>query len=102
MAADTSDDAGRRQVPVPMRLYKVVTVLTTLFSILGVVGGLLLIDRGTNRGRAAADEVDIIVTIVGVLLIALAAAAYAFSTRFTPPQRANDKGTSSEAGDENG
>ena len=93
---------GRRQVPVPMAVYKTVTVFSTLAAVLGVVLGLVLIDRGTDRASAAAEEVNLVVTGLGVLLIVGAAAVYAFSTRFTPPERANDKGSTAEAGDENG
>lgn len=100
--ADERGSDGRRQVAVPMSIYKVVTVLTTFLAVVGIVVGFILIDRGTDRARAAPDDVDLLVTGFGVGLIVLAAAMYAFSTRFTPPERANDKGTSTEAGDENG
>lgn len=101
MTTDEGDDQ-RRQVAVPMRLYKVVTVLTTMLAVVGIVLGLILLDQGTNRARAAPEDVDVLVTAAGVVMIVAAAAAYAFSTRFTPPERANDKGDSSEAVDENG
>ncbi len=100
--ADDSGTNGRRQVAVPIELYKIVTIFTTLIAVLAIVIGFLLIDSGTNRLRAPADEVNLVVTVAGVTMIALATVIYAFSTRFTPPERANDKGTSTEASDENG
>ncbi|MFP4590007.1 MAG: hypothetical protein ACLFM8_00905 [Halobacteriales archaeon] len=92
--------ADRRQVPVPLAMYKLVTVVTTGAAVLAVVGGLYLIDQGTDRARAAPSEVDPVVTAAGVGLIVLAAATYAFSTRFTPGERGNDKGPTTEPADD--
>ena len=80
-----------------MPIFKAVTVFTTFFAVMAIIAGLLLIDRGTDRARAPPDEVNLWVTALGVALIVLAAAVYAFSTRFTPAERANDKGDSSQS-----
>lgn len=93
-------DGDRRHVAVPMPIFKVVTVVTTLLAVLGIIGGFWLIDRGTNRARAAPEEVDIVLTVLGLGLIGFAAIIYVFSTRFTPEERANDKGTSTEPADD--
>lgn len=92
--SDSSE--GRRQIPVPIEFYRVVTVLSTGGAVVVVVAGLYLIDRGTDRARAAPDEVDPVVTLLGVGLIVFAAALYAFSTRFIPGERGNDKGEPDE------
>jgi len=95
---DDGDSRGtRRHVDVPMPIFKAVTVFTTFFAIGLIIIGLLLVDRGTDRARAPADDIDIWITALGVACIVLAAIVYAFSTRFTPEQRANDKGESSQA-----
>lgn len=95
----SNSSGGRRQVPVPIELYKVVTVLSTGGAVLFVVLGLYFVDRGTDRARAAPEEVDPIVTLLGVGLIAFAAVVYAFSSRFVPGERGNDKGGSDEPAD---
>lgn len=93
-------ESGRRSVPVPLPIFKVVTVVTTLLAVLVIIAGFWLIDLGTDRARAAPEDVDVAVTLVGLVLIGLAAALYAFSTRFTPEERANDKGASTEPSDD--
>jgi hypothetical protein len=45
----TTDADGRRDVVVPMRLYKTVTVFSTLLAVLGVVVGFVLLDAATIR-----------------------------------------------------
>ncbi len=100
MASEDSDD-GRRHVPVPLAIYKVVTTVTTLLGVVGVVAGLSLIDRGTDRGGAAPDEINVPLTVLGVGLILGAALMYIFSTRFRPVERTNDKTPSTES-DDNG
>lgn len=94
---DDSDLSDRRHIDVPMPIFKAVTVFTTLFAVVAIIVALLLIDHGTDRARAPPDEVNVWVTVLGVVLIVLAAAVYAFSTRFTPAERANDKGGSSQS-----
>lgn len=100
--SDSSGNEGRRHVAVPLPVFKIVTVFTTFIAIGAIILGFILIDRGTDRAGAAPEDVDLLVTGTGVALIILAAAIYAFSTRFTPPERASDKGSSTEAGDDDG
>lgn len=71
-----------RAVDVPLQVYKVVTVFSTLFAIVAVVVGFVLLDWGTNRARADPSEVHLGVVVAGLLAIALGAVTYAFSTRF--------------------
>ncbi|WP_336002533.1 DUF7315 family membrane protein [Halorientalis halophila] len=79
-SADESDDA--RGVEVPMRVYKAVTVFTTLFAIITVVGGFVLLDSATNRATASLSEIRPVAALLAIGLILVGAAAYAFSTRF--------------------
>jgi len=89
-------DDETRDVVVPMRVYKAVTVFTTLFAVVTVVGGFVVLDSATNRARASFSEIDPLLALVGVGLIVAGAAAYAFSTRF----RAEGMGKSKDDTDE--
>jgi hypothetical protein len=92
--ADTADDgdgttgpdgsAGPRgrDVEVPLRVYKTVTVFSTLFAVGAVVLGFVLLDGATQRATAAPEDVNVLVALLGLGSIAAGAAVYAFSTRF--------------------
>lgn len=82
---------GRRDVEVPVAVYKRVTVVSTLFAVVCVLAGFALVDAATNRARAPLDEVDPILATVGVGVIALGAAVYAFGTRFRAEGMGNAK-----------
>jgi hypothetical protein len=47
---DAATDGGRRDVVVPMRLYKTVTVFSTLGAVVTVVVGFILLDAATGTG----------------------------------------------------
>ncbi|SEO90217.1 hypothetical protein SAMN05216388_102262 [Halorientalis persicus] len=91
------DGSADRDIEVPMRVYKAVTVFTTLFAIVTVVGGFVLLDSATNRATASLDEIQPVAALVAIGLILAGAAAYAFSTRF----RAEGMGKSKDDTDEN-
>ncbi|WP_255169749.1 DUF7315 family membrane protein [Natrononativus amylolyticus] len=105
--SETSDDAartetgtsGRREVIVPMRLYKTITVFSTIIAIVGVLGGFVLLDVATNRTQADISEVNIVVAILGVAMIAFGAVTYAFSTRFRTVEMGNAKDDTDEHSD---
>ncbi|MFB6353195.1 MAG: hypothetical protein ABEJ92_03830 [Halobacteriales archaeon] len=78
-------DDRRRDVVVPLRLYKTVTVFSTLIAAGCVVAGFLVIDVATDAGRAAPPAVDAPLALVGVGLIAAGAAVFAYGTRFRAP-----------------
>jgi hypothetical protein len=78
----SSPAAGGREVVVPMRLYKTVTVFSTLVAVVCILGGFVLLDRGTQRATAAPEEVSLPVVVFGLALIVGGSAVYAFSTRF--------------------
>lgn len=71
-----------RTVYVPVRLYKTITIFSTLFAIVGVVLGFVLLDQATDRARADVADIDPVIALVGLGCIVLAAAIYWFATRF--------------------
>lgn len=80
---DRSDPSGgRRDVVVPLEVYKAVTVFSTLFAVAAVVVGFVLLDVGTRRAQADPSDVNLGFVMAGLLAIALGAVTYAFSTRF--------------------
>ena len=80
-------DTSEKQQPsddviVPMGIYKVVTVFSTLIAAAAVVGGFIIIDMATQGGTAPLEEVNVIVALAGVGAILLGSGIYVFSTRF--------------------
>jgi hypothetical protein len=92
----STGEGTQREVVVPLRLYKTVTVFSTLFAILAVVGGFILVDVATDRASAPASEIDIPIAIFGIGLILAGTVVYAFSTRF----RTEEMGKSKDDADE--
>ena len=80
--ASSQSGPGGREVVVPMRLYKTVTVFSTLLAIVCILGGFVLLDRGTQRATASPEDVSLPVVALGLALIVGGSAVYAFSTRF--------------------
>ncbi|UPV99502.1 hypothetical protein M0R88_13360 [Halorussus gelatinilyticus] len=94
---DTDDGETRaREVEVPLRLYKVVTVFSTMFAVAFVVGGFIVLDTATQRASLALSEMNLPLAILGVAMIAAGALVYAFATRF----RAEGMGKPKEQSDE--
>lgn len=93
--------SGKREIVVPMRLYKTITVFSTLLAVVGVLGGFILLDVATDRTQAAASDVSIGLALLGVVLIAGGAATYAFSTRFQSEGMGNAK-DDADKGSDNG
>ena len=87
---------GDRDVTVPLRLYKTVTVFSTLIAIVAVVAGFMVLDAATRAGRAPPSEVDGPVAVVGLGLIVAGAAVFAFGSRFRAPGMGTDKDDSDE------
>jgi hypothetical protein len=104
--------AGGRDVDVPLRVYKTVTVFSTLIAVVCVVLGFVLLDAATlqmsalRRGVAAAlgalglrppgDVVAGALAAIGLLSIAFGAGVYVFGTRFRPPGMGNSQEDSGE------
>jgi len=95
-AATGTDGSDRRDVVVPLRLYKTVTVFSTLFAIAFVLGGFVLLDAATDRATAEISEIDPLLAILGLAGIAGGAAVYAFSTRFRAAGMGKPKDESDE------
>jgi len=98
-AASESGDRSGRDVVVPMRVYKAVTVFTTLFAVATVVGGFVLLDTATNRAQADLADVEPLLALLGIGLIVVGAAAYAFSTRFRAAGMGKSKDDTDEVSD---
>ncbi len=93
------DDDTQRDVVVPLRVYKTVTVFSTLFAVFSVVGGFILVDVATERASAPASEIDVPIAILGVGLILAGTVIYAFSTRFRTDEMGKSKDDADEPSD---
>ncbi|MGQ4555773.1 DUF7315 family membrane protein [Halobellus sp. GM3] len=107
-----------RDVVVPMPLYKVVTVFSTLIAVISVVFGFMLLDAATLnvsflgnavRGVFALVGLDIadgllstLFAALGLASIALGAGVYVIGTRFRAPGMGNSQEDSGEGSNNNG
>ena len=84
--ADSDTSEKRRpsddDVIVPMSIFKVVTVFSTLIAATAVVGGFVIIDMATQGGMASRNEINVVLALIGVGVIVLGSGIYVFSTRF--------------------
>jgi hypothetical protein len=99
-AAGSERTAGGRDVVVPLRLYKTVTVFSTLFAIAAILAGFVLLDRGTQRATASPEEVSLPLAALGLVVIAAGSAVYAFSTRFRAEGMGKSKDDTAEGSDD--
>jgi hypothetical protein len=98
--ATGSDGAGGdNDVVVPLRVYKAVTVFSTLFAVVFVLAGFVMVDSATNRATAPLSEVDPVLGTLGLLSLVAGAAIYAFSTRFRTEEMGKSKDGSDEGSD---
>ena len=98
--ADGEATPGGRDVVVPLRLYKTVTVFSTLFAIAAILAGFVLMDRGTQRATASPEEVSLPLVALGLSLIVGGSAVYAFSTRFRAEGMGKPKDDTAERSDD--
>ena len=106
-SASTGSDASgseasgpdARSVTVPTRVYKSVTVFSTLFAVVTVVGGFVLLDAATQRASVSLSEADPVLALLGLGSIVLGAVTYAFSTRFQAAGMGNAKDDDDEPSD---
>ena len=97
---DGARSSRSRTVTVPLAVYKTVTVFSTLFAVIGVVAGFVLLDSATDRATADLAEVDPLLALLGLGLIVAAAITYAFSTRFQAEEMSKPKDTGGEGSDD--
>jgi hypothetical protein len=88
---ESTEGPSGRDVEVPLEVYKAVTVFSTLFAVGMVVLGFVLLDWGTQRATADLSDVNVVITVAGLLCIAVGAATYAFSTRFRAAEMGRSK-----------
>lgn len=97
MADGGSEDVDRPRrgpdgdVILPMRQYKAVMVFSTIIAVALVVAGFVVLDAATRRVQAPVEEVDPVLAVLGVVVIALGAGVYAFATRFRTAGMGNPK-----------
>ena len=110
--SDGSGGDGRREVVVPMRLYKTVTVFSTLIAVVCVVLGFAVLDAATIQWSflrrfvvgtlarlgvtVAPDALSAALALVGLGVIGFGAGVYVLGTRF----RARGMGNSQEDSNE--
>jgi len=95
-----SDDEGGRDVVVPLSIYKRVVVFSTLIAGASVVAGFLVLDAATQRARLPIGEVDPVLALLGLGLIAAGGVVYAFASRFRAPGMGTDKDGEDEPSDD--
>ena len=100
-ATDTADRDERvgREVVVPLRIYKTITVFSTLIAITAILAGFVILDRATQRATAAPDDINLLLAVFALVLIAGGAAVYAFSTRFRTAGMGKPKDDTDEISD---
>ncbi|MFB6210210.1 MAG: hypothetical protein ABEI76_01595 [Halobacteriales archaeon] len=101
VAGSEPDSVSRREVVVPLPMYKVVIVFSTLLAIFGVVAGFIVLDAATDRANAPASEIDPGLAVLGLVLIAGGGGIYAFASRFRAEGMGKSK-TNDGEGEDNG
>ncbi|MFC6826302.1 DUF7315 family membrane protein [Halopelagius fulvigenes] len=117
-AAGSTTRDGRRDVVVPMRLYKTVTVFSTLIAVVCVVFGFMLLDAATLnvsflggivRGGLSAIGVSVgdgvlstALAVVALGIIGFGAGVYTLGTRFRARGMGKSQEDSNEDSDNNG
>jgi hypothetical protein len=110
--ASADSRRGRRDIEVPMRLYKTITVFSTLIAVVTVVAGFLFLDAATLQVSflrtviaGVLDAVGLsvptgvlstLLAVVGLVVIGFGAGVYTLATRF----RAEGMGKPQEDADE--
>jgi hypothetical protein len=92
-------DEGGRDVVVPLDLYKVVIVFSTLIAVGLVIVGFVVLDVATRRTTLDPGEVDPLLGLLGVALIVAGGAVYAFASRFRAEGMGKDKEREDESSD---
>ncbi|EMA46171.1 DUF7315 family membrane protein [Halococcus saccharolyticus] len=110
--ADGSDGGNRgREIVVPLRTYKAVTVFSTLVAIVCVLLGFAFLDAATAEAGplpvlfdllpsvglpVGSDVVSLVLVLIGLALIGLGAGVYVLGTRFRTTGMRNAQDDSDE------
>lgn len=103
-------DGGGREVVVPLRTYKAVTVFSTLIAIVSVLFGFAFLDAATAEAGPlpvlfdlldvslpiGPDAAGLVLVLLGLALIGLGAAVYVLGTRFRTTGMRNAQDDSDE------
>ncbi len=111
-SSNAPDESGRRDVVVPLRLYKTITVFSTLIAALSILTGFILLDAATlevsvlrgvivsviGLGGITPDQslLSGLLGVAGLSLMALGSGVFILSSRF----RAEGMGNAQEDTDE--
>ena len=114
----TESESERRDIVVPMRVYKTVTVFSTLLAVVSVVIGFLFLDAATLNVSLVGDLVRFILVILNISIpesvlsslfaviglgsIGLGAGVYVIGTRFRAQGMGKSQEDASESSDTNG
>lgn len=78
----SEQSSGDSDVIVPIPVYKIVTVFSTLIAGAAVVAGFALLDTATQQAQAPVEEINVPLALLGITAIVAGSAVYVFSTRF--------------------
>jgi hypothetical protein len=108
----TGDSTGRRDIVVPMRLYKTVTVFSTLIATVCILAGFILLDAATLQvsvlravllsvlarvGLTVGQELfSVVLGIGGLSLMAVGTGVFVLASRFRAPGMGNPQEDSDE------
>ena len=114
----TESESERRDIVVPMRVYKTVTVFSTLLAVVSVVIGFLFLDAATLNVSLVGNLVRFILVILNISIpesvlsslfaviglgsIGLGAGVYVIGTRFRAQGMGKSQEDASESSDTNG
>mgnify|MGYP007091090244 FL=1 len=108
----SAEATGRRDIVVPIRLYKTITVFSTLIATVCILGGFILIDAATLQvsvlrrlllsvlaGVGLTPEQELFSGVLGVgglSLMAVGTGVFVLSSRFRAPGMGNPQEDSDE------
>lgn len=97
--AEATAGSSGREVVVPLRLYKTITVFSTLIAVVSILAGFVILDRATQRATVSPEDINLVLALLAVGLIVGGSAVYAFSTRFRTAEMGKSKDATDEGSD---
>lgn len=97
--AEATAGSSGREVVVPLRLYKTITVFSTLIAVVSILAGFVILDRATQRATVSPEDINLVLALLAVALIVGGSAVYAFSTRFRTAEMGKSKDATDEGSD---